>query len=275
MPAQLLSDRGKAFLSKLMLEVYQLIGVHKTNTTAYHPQTDGLVERFHRTLTDMLSKTVETHGRDWDERLPYVLFAYRASLQESTKESPFFLLYGRDPRLPTETTLSPQPNHQCVELDDYKTELTVGLSDAWELARAQVQKAHHRQKHQHDRLARDPAFRVGDRVFVYMPGLKSGKAHKFTRPFRGPYRIVALFQNGAEVRPTDKPGAETIHVALNRVRRCPCEIPGDEKGQGLSTPPMVPEGSRTPPDDSDARELENESIGISGHQGQGLWSGRL
>ena len=55
-PKELLSDRGAAFLSKLMAEVYELTGIHKLNTTAYHPQTDGLVERFHRTLTDMLAK---------------------------------------------------------------------------------------------------------------------------------------------------------------------------------------------------------------------------
>ena len=55
-PTQLLSDRGIAFLSKLMVEVYKLLGMKKVNTTAYHSQTDSLVERFNCTLTDMLSK---------------------------------------------------------------------------------------------------------------------------------------------------------------------------------------------------------------------------
>ena len=83
-----------AFLSELMKEVGRLLGFHKANTSAYHPQTDGLVERFNHTLTAMLAKTAARGGRDWDHHLPYVLFAYRASLQESTKESLFFLLYG-------------------------------------------------------------------------------------------------------------------------------------------------------------------------------------
>ena len=93
-PSQLLSDRESAFLSSLMFENYRLMGIKKLNTTAYHPQTDGLVERFNRTLSDMLAKTVAIGGKDWDDCLPYVLFAYRASPQESTGESPFFLLYG-------------------------------------------------------------------------------------------------------------------------------------------------------------------------------------
>ena len=73
----------------------------KINTTACHPQTSGLTEQFNRTLTDMLAKKVEQNGRDWDSHLPFVLFAYRASIQESVRESPFYLLYGQDPRLPT------------------------------------------------------------------------------------------------------------------------------------------------------------------------------
>ena len=92
-PLEVLSDRGRAFLSELMKEVQDLLGFHKVNTTAYHPQTNGLVERFNRTLTTMLAKTVERGGRDWDKHIPYVLFAYPASQQESTQESPF---YGRE-----------------------------------------------------------------------------------------------------------------------------------------------------------------------------------
>ena len=67
---------GTNFLSNLLCEVYSLMGMHKLNTTAYHPQTDELVERFNRTLTDMLAKTVKANGRDWDQHLPFVLFAY-------------------------------------------------------------------------------------------------------------------------------------------------------------------------------------------------------
>ena len=138
-PTGLLSDRETAFLSKMMKELYQLLGVHEVNTTAYHPQTDGLVEQFNRTLTDMLAKKVKKSGRDWDVQLPYVLFAYQASMQESTRESPFFLLYGRDPRLPTEVALSPSPKDQNVDVDDFKAELVTGLSTAWEAAHRNVE----------------------------------------------------------------------------------------------------------------------------------------
>ena len=129
------------------------MGIDKANTSAYHPQTDGLVERFNR------------HGTDWDERLPYVLFAYRSSLQQSTRESPFFLLYGRDPRLPTQEALTPPKNHAEVNLDDYKSEMTVKMAEAWEMAQAHVWRAQQRQKVQHDRRATNDQFCVGDRVY--------------------------------------------------------------------------------------------------------------
>ena len=117
------------------------MGTKKVNTSSYHPQTDGLVERFNRTLTSMLAKTVEKDERNWDHRLPYVLFAYRTSLQESTRESPFHLLYGRDARLPTEAALSHPRTCYQVDLEDYKADLVANLSDAWGLAPDNVQRA--------------------------------------------------------------------------------------------------------------------------------------
>ena len=115
-PSELLSDRGTSFLSKLMVDVYKLMGITKTNTTAYHPQTDWLVERFHRILTDMLAKSVEKNGKDWDKHLPYVLFVYRSSLEQSTGESPFYLLYGRDSRLPTDEVLNILVDRRNIDL---------------------------------------------------------------------------------------------------------------------------------------------------------------
>ena len=91
-PEQLPSDRGANFLSDLVLKVCSLLGIENLNTSDYHPQTDGLVEKFNSTLI-MISKS-STRSDDWDERLPFLLFAYRVSAQESTKESPLYLLHS-------------------------------------------------------------------------------------------------------------------------------------------------------------------------------------
>ena len=223
-PEEILSDRGRSFLSGLMKELETLLGFHKVNTSAYHPQTDGLVERYNRILTAMLSKTVQKTGQDWDERLPYVLFAYRASEQQSTLESPFFLLYGRDPRLPTPALLCPANAKKTLDLKEYGTELQAKMSDAWELARRNVTKAQRRQKKFYDQKSRPGRFSVGERVFLFKPAEKTGKKRKFAKPFHGPYRIVEIGENTAKVRRVDQPEEEPILVAQERLRWCPVEI---------------------------------------------------
>ncbi len=93
-PRMLLSDRGTNFVSELLKEVTDLMGTTRKFTTAYHPQSDGLTERFNRTLITMLRSFVDYAQRDWDALLPSLLFSYNVSAHESTGDSPFFLLHG-------------------------------------------------------------------------------------------------------------------------------------------------------------------------------------
>ncbi len=113
-PLMVLSDQGSNFLSKTMSEIVILCGATKLNTSPYHPQTDGLVERFNKTLPTILSMYVQKNQRDWDEYLPYALFSYRTSIHESARDSPFFLLYGRDARLPIDAVLTYRPSKYCT-----------------------------------------------------------------------------------------------------------------------------------------------------------------
>ena len=175
-PRELLSDRGPAFLSKIFLSVCDLLGTKKVNTTAFHPQTDGLVEWFNHTLVDMLAKRVAAGTQEWDELLPYSLFAYRAMLQVSTGDSPFHLHYGRDPQLPSELALDPPAQRETVPLEGYVTFMSQQFTRTWEAAQQSLQTAQKKQKKHHDRHAKESNFEVGDRVFVHTPTLKQGPA---------------------------------------------------------------------------------------------------
>ena len=99
-----------------------------------------LVERFNRTLIDMLAKTAEQNGKNWDKKLPFVLFAYRSTTQESTGESPFRLLYGQDPKLPTEDALSCSVDRTQVDLDCYNVQVRSNLVEAWKLGQERIKK---------------------------------------------------------------------------------------------------------------------------------------
>ena len=98
-PAEILTDQGTNFMSRLLQELYRMLGVKSIRTSSHHPQTDGLVERFNGTLKTMLRKfTAEENN--WDQLLPFLLFAYREVPQASTGFSPFELMFGRRVRGP-------------------------------------------------------------------------------------------------------------------------------------------------------------------------------
>ena len=201
-----------------------LLGYHKINTTAYHPQTDGLVERYNRTLTSMLAKTVSKSGPEWEEQLSYALFTYPASQQASTQKSPFYLFYGRDPRLPVPNALSPQQAPTIVNLQEYGIQLHAKMSSAWELACKCVVQAHQRQKTHYDPKSTVVPFRASERVFLYKPVEKTGEARKLARLFHGPYRVIQLDKNTATIRHVDRPEKDPLLVSIDRLRCCPTEI---------------------------------------------------
>ena len=118
-----------------------------------------------------------------------------------------------------------------LDASDYIREISLRISSAWNTAKTRIKEAQKKQKHQHDKKARDPRIFKGDRVFVHSPAEKCGKAYKFARPFKGLYRVVKLFPNEAELSLVDKPNGSTIRVALNRLRRCPKEILDDPAEQ--------------------------------------------
>ena len=123
---------------------------------------------------------LEKNGKNWDHQLPYMLFAYRTSRQEATKESPFFLMHGTDPQLMTEAALHYPVEREHVDLREYGAELAENLTEAWESARSCIKQAHSKQKKNYDSCASaslSAPFRVGQRVFVYKPSAKSGPAY--------------------------------------------------------------------------------------------------
>ena len=104
-PTVIHSDQGRNFEGTLMHEIYNLMGIKKTRTTAYHPQCDGLVERQNRTIQNIISAFVSEHSIDWDEWLDQAIFAYNTSVHESTGISPYELIFGRPARMPMEVEL--------------------------------------------------------------------------------------------------------------------------------------------------------------------------
>ena len=208
-PESILSDRGKSFRTEMMRELYREFDIRHVTATAYHPQTNGLAERMNKTLAVMMSMYVNQHHRNWDEFLPYVVFAYNSTVQDSTGYSPFYLLYGFEARLTTD--LGPQPE-QTVSGHFEK------LHHARERAVEASAEAQLRQKEQYDKDRFHREYTVGDLVLVFRPRGYSGQTTKLRHPFEGPFKVVQKHNDlnylVREVTPRGKRGREElVHVS--------------------------------------------------------------
>lgn len=90
-----ISDQGREFINKVSRNLYSITKTEHRISSAYHPQTNGLTERFNQTLQRSLIKFVNKNQDDWDEKLDGILFAYRTSRQASSNVTPFELMYCR------------------------------------------------------------------------------------------------------------------------------------------------------------------------------------
>ena len=224
-PESLLSDRGANLLANVMMEVCALLGIEKLNTTAYHPQCNGMVERMNRTLKTMLRKHAVKFGMQWDKFLPGVLWAYRNTPHETTKEKPSFLMFGVDLRSPTEAALLPPESVEPCDVHDYREELILSLSSARELASDNMREEQKRSKERYDKKSVTKDIKVGDWTLVRFPQDESGKKRKLSKPWRGPYRVVEKRDPDVTVVPVHFPDSGRIQVHQSRVCLCPSKLP--------------------------------------------------
>ena len=170
-PKEILTDQGSNFTSNLLAEVYRLLHIQPIRTSPYHPQTDGLVERFNQTLKAMLRRAVKEEGKDWDKLVPYVLFAYREVPQSSTGFSPFELLYGRPVRGPLDILRESweASKHSSESIVSYVLSIQEKLVKMSTLAQENLARAQVQQKRWYDRNAREREFQPGEHVLVLLP----------------------------------------------------------------------------------------------------------
>ena len=183
------SDQGRNFESELFTEMCKLLDIHKTRTARYRPNSDGLVERNNRTIKKMLRSVVGSNPKDWEDHLPYVLMAYRATIHEGTKCSPNLLLFGEENRLPVDllyaSSITPELESQCP--CEYVEWIRGASREAFAKARENLKKSAERQKKLYDRNTFMRYFKVGDWVWVlYPPNLQL----KFGKGWNGPFLII-------------------------------------------------------------------------------------
>lgn len=175
-PQEILSDQGTQFTAELTQQLWRLCGIKPLQSAPYHPQTNGLCERFNGTLKQLLRAFVESR-KDWEKYLPHLLFAYREVPQESTGFSSFELLYGRKVRGPLDLVRAQWEGVEDPEglpILSYVLELRERLRELTDLVHENMQSAQSQQKVWYDRSARNRTFYIGQKVLVLKP-LKQNK----------------------------------------------------------------------------------------------------
>ncbi|GFT65312.1 transposon Tf2-8 polyprotein [Trichonephila clavipes] len=186
-PRVIITDRGAVFRSRLVSSLVDLCNIDPRFTTAYHPQTNGLTERFNKTLADMLSMYVDVEQKNWDEILPFVTFAYNTAKQETTGFTPFYLLHGREAETTLDTMLPFCPN----DFDDNNiTKIAARAEESRQLARVHILRAQDKDRRRYDSKHQMVSYAPGDLVWVYTPVRKVGLSEKLLRRYFGPYQVL-------------------------------------------------------------------------------------
>lgn len=188
LPRTVQTDQGTNFKSKVFQMALKTLGVSHITSTPYHPESQGALERFHQSMKSMLRKHCFQSTRNWDESIPFILFAAREAVQESLGFSPAELVFGHKVRGPLkmfkETLCA--PTTAPTNLSDYVTSMRRRLQDACLLAKEKLIDTQIKMKQTFDRKAAVPLFQPGDYVLALLPEPHSALSPKFS----GPYQVL-------------------------------------------------------------------------------------
>ena len=179
-PAYLVSDQGKAYTGHVITHLCELYGVQKLRTLPYHTQTNGQVERMNQTIIHMIRKLEEDRKACWSEHLPELLMAYNATRSAVTGYSPYYLLFGRRPRIPVDylfPTLHDSPHQTKMEVS--VAAMQKRLKEAFALAKHLTSEEVARQCRYYDRKAGAVALQPGDIVMVRTDGFVGKRKVKY------------------------------------------------------------------------------------------------
>ena len=186
LPQSIQSDQGTNFMSNLFQQVMHHLGIKQFKSSAYHPESQGALERFHQTLKNMIRTYCLEFQKDWDEGVHLLLFATREAVQESLGFSPFELVFGHSVRGPLKLL---KEKWLCedttLNILDYVSKFKEKLLRATEIAQQNLKKTQTKMKQYYDKDARSRTFQPGDKVLAFLPI----PGHSLQARYFGPYEV--------------------------------------------------------------------------------------
>jgi hypothetical protein len=214
MPERIISDRDPRFTAHFWRAFWTSLGSTLDMGAAYHPESDGQTENANKTLEIMLRSVVDFAQSDWDEHLAAAELAFNNSKNETTGFTPFYMVYGREARMPIDVALAP-----LTKAADNPTavEATTRWREALQQAADNTAQQQRRQKKYADKSRRELRFAVGDRVLLSTEHLKligeRKRARKLAERYIGPYRVKRVIN--ANAYELELPASLKIHPVIN------------------------------------------------------------
>jgi len=184
-PKIVISDRGLNISSKQTKDFFQLYGIKRHLTSAYHPQSNGQTERYNRTLAASLTMYVDKEQKNWSDYLAPLTFAYNISEHSVTHVPPYELVYGRRPRLPLDNLLNREEF-----IDPKRPFHDIRSAAALEIMKKAISDSQHANKSRLDAKLKQCEFKIGDLVLFERPTRLRGQVEKLTYLYTGPYKIT-------------------------------------------------------------------------------------
>ena len=189
LPKVIQTDQGSNFMSKIFKQLSSVLGIKHICSSAYHPESQGALERYHQSLKAMLRTYCDANKQDWSTGVPLLLFATRESTQDSLGFSPFQLIFAHEPRGPLKLVkeqLMSDDSSEPPNLLDYVSNFKEKLHEARELAKENLQRAQAKMKSLFDTKTQERSFEVGQKVLVFLPLQHDPLKAKYF----GPYKIL-------------------------------------------------------------------------------------
>jgi len=197
-PRSILTDQGRNFISLFMKNITKKFRIQHFRTTAYHPQSNGSLERSHSVLMEYLKCFVRKE-EEWDELIERASFSYNTSVHEGTGFTPHELIFGTPARIPSSFNPEPDSATYCYQL----TSLFVKIRDLQRTAKANLERAKRKSKEYYDRRVNQAMFEPGDSVFL----INNHKTDKFSAEYLGPYRVIEVLNH------------ENVRIKINSTNR--------------------------------------------------------
>ena len=230
------TDQGANFESKLVGEICKLYDIKKTRTTPYHPQGDGLVERLNRTLVDTIALISIDAKDNWDLRIGLALMAIRSAVQSSIGYSPYFLLFGREMRLPADLVYD-VPHEQYSSSVEAVSTLRSTIQSVHATVISNMESSHKRQKDCYDRRSHGLRYSIGDTVWLVNKN-PTLLVNKFHDRWVGPYIIIKRCSDLVyEIKnPTTGKSKRVHYNLLKPATKMPHDNPNEEQENNISDP---------------------------------------